>query len=544
MAGRASTAVVAVLVLVSVVTASQLAFTDVGREVGGDWSSPTAIDSLDAGRDADITSVAVASETSSDGESVVAWIVKSGDTWRVKTAPLSVQEGTVSVGDQTVVATSSVELVTVDVAADTEPVVVWERQPDNQILLARPGTEPTVVSNGSLRVAQPSVALADGTPVIAWQAYGEGGYATVARTPDSAVTTVGDAVSGRGSPAVTATGKQVAVVWMDPDGTSIRARQATGGDPLAFGEEQTLGRARPLGGFGSGQGSVALAATSDASGVRAAWTDVGVVTIGGTSWAGAPQTSMEVASGGRPGIATSGDQWLAAWLVENSASGSDVDYALGTTDGATTRGPVSRLASSANHPRPVFAPDAGIVWTERGSQTQLLASAHRSESAVGPVTRLTRSFGRFVFIGLAAAFVGTVTVVVMPWTFFAYLLAFILTTRVALNRTTRLLAWLSGIRGERRRQGAIETDLRHVPTPTWVAVFAILDTALLVVLLPASVQSTALSFTHPLGVSLIAAAGTIPVLAIANLRSAWRASVVFAYLQTAALWTTALPAVM
>lgn len=544
MAGRASTAIVAVLVLLSVVTVSQLAFTDIGREVGGDWSAPTAVDSLDAGPDTDITSVAVASPATSDGAGVVAWIVKTGDTWRVKIAPLSVRDGGVSVGDPTVVATSNVELVSVDAATSREPVVVWERQPDNQILLARPGGEPTVVSNGSLRVAQPSVALADGTPVVAWQAYSEGGYAAVARTPDGAVTTVGDAVSGRGSPAVTATGQNVAVVWVDPDGTSIRARQVSRRDPLAFGAEQTLGRARPLGGFGSSQGAMSLAATSDARGVRAAWTDVGVVSIGDTTWAGESRASREVASGDRPGIATSGNRWLAAWLVDNPASGSDVDYALGTTDGDPTRGRVSRLASSANHPRPVFAPDAGIVWSERGSQTRLLASAYRPGSAVGPVTRLTRSFGRFAFVGLAAAFVGAVTVVVMPWTFFAYLLAFLLTTRLVLDRTTRLLTWLSGVRGEQRSRGAIETQLRTVPTPTWVAVFAILDTVLLVSLLPASVQSTALSFGHPLGVSLLAAAGTIPIVAVADLRSAWRASVVFAYLQTAALWTTALPAVM
>lgn len=550
---RGSGILVAVLALVFVVVAAQVAFTDVGREVGADLSAPVEVTSTPASQDSGITSVAVASPSSGTDPGSgagLAWIKRTGDQWRVQYAPLTISDGAVSVGDPVTVATSKSELGGLDLAAGPRPVLVWERQASNEVVLASPGGDGArVVSNDSLRVDAPSVAVVEGTPVVAWQAYRDGGYRVVATVADGAdgsgdIQRVGSLVAGRESPRVTATGDRVAITWVDPNGDQVLLRQGTLDGRLSLQPQRTLGTARPLGGFGGGQGAVSMGAASSQDGVRVIWTDLGVVTVGGTGWDGTVTAPVQLGRGNRPGIATQGDDWLAAWLVSGTASGTDVDFAAGTGGAVTARGPASRLASSANSPRPIAAPDLGLVWTERGTQSRVLVSAYTPGGEVGTIERLTRSGGRFAFIGLGSAVVAGITVVVLPWTFFAYLIAFLATTRIALDKVTLVLSWLSRNVGDGRSRGAIESQLRVVPVGTWVALFVVMETGLLLVLMPASVQSTTISFTHPLGVSVLAALGTIPVLLALDVDSAWHGSVVFAYLQSAALWTTALPAVM
>ena len=541
---RARLAAAAVVVLLALVVGAQLGYTEVGQPVGARWSDPATLASspVDESR---VLEVAAAG----DGETgAVAWLTRSGDTYRVEVARVTAEAGTVEVGPRRTVASGATELESVDVAVDGDAVALaWERSLENDVVLYADG-EARVVSDDPLRVLEPSVALVDGGAVVAWQQYNGGDFAVevAGATADGDVTRTAVSVEtgGIGSPSVDAAGDGFALVWYDDGSRSTRAAFGRlGPDGPTLGPAQVLGAARPSGGFGGGaSGAMAVDGAARGDAVRAVWLDVGTVTTAASTRGGSADEPTTHGRGDRPRVAVAEDRWLAAWVVTGRAADTDLRYAAGGE--GTPSGTLSRFPSSANHPSPFYAPDAAVAWSERGGESRVLVAGLRETPDRRYLARLTTEPGRLAFVGVAALVVAVVTLPIMPWLFVSMLVAFYLTTRLARSALVGALARLAGLRGDAVDPRAVETRLDDVPPEAWAALFAAGEVALLVVLLPPVGANVSLSFAGPVVLSLGAAAGTAALQAVERQRSPWRIIAVFAYLQTAALWATALPDVL
>lgn len=538
------TVATAALVLVFVLGGAQLAFTDVGESQGTSFTPAVTLASMPAGPDAKITDLAAAG----DGEGgATAWIVTQDGEWSVRMARLTVADGKVTAEDTTTVVETDQRLESVSIDVRGERVAVaFERAGANNVAVhVLPSGEQYVVGQSALRVVETGVTLTPQGPVVGYQEYLNGTYrvAVTGVTPGSQRVLVGGRTTGNGVPAVTSSGDRVAVTWYDAENRSAILSALTLEDgSLAVDSHTRLGAARIAGSFG-GQGVITMATDGGPGGVRSVWTDVGEVRTVGWKPDGTETGGADLGPGERPAVATADGTWLAAWLVQTRSSGLDVRFAR-AAGANTTTGIASQFQTDATHPSPVFAPDAGIVWTERGDESRVLASGFRQESTTGALTRLRLMPQRFAFVGLAGAIVAVVVTPLMPWTFVSFFVAFYATSATARNRFERTVARSGNGDSHSADLARIRGRIDRVPQWVWVGLFALVDSALLYLILPAGVSATAIEFSHPIGVSVLAALGTAVLLVERTWESTWGPLIIFAYLQTAALWITGLPTIL
>lgn len=537
---QARTLAVAAAVLLTLVVGAQLAYTPVGQPVGERWTNPVTATALSATEDQGVLEVAAAG----DGErGAVAWLVRADDRYRVEVASVTVERGRVELGPSRTVASSTRGLEGLDVAvAGDDVALVWERSLANDIVLHRDG-ETHVVSADPLRVAEPSVALVDGGAVVAWQEWNAsvvGMQVAVVASGSVTYRFVPIGTGGTGSPAVDTTDDGIALTWFDASSRTTRtAFGRPGPDGPTFHANWTLGRARPSGGFGGGSGSVAVDASADGDVVRAVWFDLATLMTGQARLDGTVSEPVALGRGDRPAVAADGGRWLATWVVTGRAADTDLAFASGEAAGT-----LSRFPSSANHPSPFFAPDGGVAWSEQGAQSRVLVSGFRAAGGPKVLARLQAEPGRLAFVALAAAVVGLVTLPIMPWVFGSMLVAFYLTNRFFRERLVGALAWLAGLVVRTGGRPAVRARLDAVPPTVWAGVFAVGETAVLVALLPTVGGTVPLSFAGPVTLSVGAGLGTALLELVVPRRSPWAIAATFAYLQTAALWATALPDVL
>lgn len=533
----------AAAVLVVLVVGAQLAFTPVGLPVGTWWDQPVTAAAVSATGDADILEVAASG--GSDG-GAVGWIAREDDRHRVVVVPVEVVDGRVSLGERRTVTEGRLEIQGLDVAASGDEVAVtWERTFANDVVFHRLGAgRPRVISDDPLRVVEPSVALTDRGAVVAWQQWAEPGFEIeLAAVVDGSVSyrRVPVPTGGTGSPTLIEVGDGFAVTWFD--GRNLTVRTAFGelraGRPV-LSPPRTLGQARPSGGFGGGTGPMSMGAGAHGDVTRGVWLDLGTVTMAETTRDGTTTEPIRLGRGDRPGVGVSDGRWLVTFIV----TGREVDTDLVFNAGGelTASGTLSRFPSSANHPSPFFAPEAAVAWSERGAQSRVLVSRLRQAPDPRYRQRLLTEPGRIVFIGVAAAVLGLVSLPVMPWIFLSMLAAFYFTNRFVRDRVARILSSLSTAAGHDRGEQAIKRQLAALPPLVWAAAFAVGEVGLLVYLLPAVGASTPLTFAGPVTLSVGAALGTVLLQFVSPQRSPWRIAVTFAYFQNAALWATAMPA--
>jgi hypothetical protein len=195
-------------------------------------------------------------------------------------------------------------------------------------------------------------------------------------------------------------------------------------------------------------------------------------------------------------VAVGDGRWLAAWVV--SSRGADTDLAYVVDGDRAAGGTLSRFESSANHPSPFFGPDAAAAWAERGAEGRVLVSGYRDSPERRYLTRLQTEPGRLVFIGLAAAALGVVTLPIMPWIFVSALVAFYVTNRFIRTRLIGALARLSALLGRSGDKTVARARLESVPPIAWAGAFAVGEVAVLVALLPSVGATVTLSFARPL----------------------------------------------
>lgn len=532
-------------VLVAVLLVTQLAFTAVGSEVGSAWSNPREVAVVDPGADEQVTDLAAA-DGSDDG--VIAWIEQRGDSWYVRAARTTIEDGRVSIQRTRTLETAGGRLSNVDVGAHGDTAAVsWERNAEDDVVVAHLDDGRPRVVGSALRIEETSVAVGEGGTFVGWRALEDRRFhigMALLRDDGVLTGTLDRGTDGVDSPSVEAVGDRFAVIWWDVDdqvvrGTSVRPDGGT----IAVGKTGRLGDAHSGSGFGS-SGSFSLATSSNGTAVRAAWMDVGHVTTAvaadGVAVTGKP---ARLGTGERPGIASRDDRWLATWLVEGRNTGTDIVFATRSADGRDD-GVVSRLTSSANNPHPMYAPDPAVAWTERGTRHRVLISAYRPVSSAGPVERIGHSPGRFVFVALAGVLVGTVMVPFMPWTFVALLGSFYLTNRVIRTRLVRLAARLGSLAGRDVGDRDVEQWTRDLSPRSLFVAFVVGETLLLVLLIGPSVRASTLAFSNPLGVTILGIAATLVVGRVVGLRSPWHLTLTFVYFQTVGLWVTAIPSFM
>lgn len=530
---------VAVVVLVVLLVAAQLSFTDVGLAYGRHFSEATTLESFPAGGADHVVDLAAAG---GPDHGVVAWIDRHGDTYTVRTATVTVHGTAADHSAVRTVYTSTTPLDSIAVATDGDntAIAVDRGTANDVVLLDLPSNGTRRFATGAIRTVEVSVAFVDGRPLVGWQEFRNGGMTVVTALAGSNGTgrVVGGPANGVGAPSVTSADGHVAVVWRNPD--SLRAVAALGrveNGSLVADRSVDFGSAYPLGSFG-GQGTVSMDAAASPAGVRAIWTDGGIVRTAVADWNGSVSDERTVDSGDRPRVAVRNGDWLAAWLTDSPTGGLDVAYRY-TADGTSTAGAASRLPTDANYPTPLFAPSPALAWTERGSNSRVLVSAYSGRPGGDPVARFSTDASTFLFYGLIAAALAFVLTALMPWTVIAGLVAFFVTSNFFRRVLARFVTDEKDLR-ERR----LPEPIPSVPYWGWIAAFVALDVALLVVLLPASVAATSIRFSNPLSISLLAALGTAAVVAVDRGESVWVPIVVFAYLQTALLWVVALPSVM
>lgn len=537
----------------------QLAFTGIGLEIGPHWSEPAELDTA-TGPTGELVDVAATADTAATGSNAItsdgriAWIVAEAGQYQVRIANVSSQDGSLAVGDPRTVASAEAELESIAIAQrNGTTAVVWKRSDANQALLAvEDGTgisEPrTVSTNDSIRVNNPSVALVDGTPVVAYQEYAQstsswrGVLATV--DEDISYSRFGEGIGPESvSPAVSAGPSGAVVAWVDTaEALAMTAPLSASDGGYVAGEPTVVGDSRTLRSMsGTGQlAEVQLAAGSE--GPVLLWTDLGNVRAVRLGADGRPATEPSaLGSGQNPGLGAGDGRWLATTLVSHRSSGIDVRYSLARADDLET-GPLSRLPSTAVKADTAFAPAPVVVWTESSNEKRLLVSAYQAEAGSGPLQRLQANPSRFFFLGLTALAIGGVTLPMMPWVAGPLLGGFFVTTRVALGPITAIGRRLAAIAGHEVSTAEIRTGLQSLPSWQPGLLFAVVNTALLVAVLGGSGESIAgIQFVHPVGVSLLAvpAAGTIA--ALFDMDSPWTLAGLFGYVQTVGLWLTALP---
>jgi hypothetical protein len=542
----------AAVVLIAFVLATQLAFTGIGQEIGPHWSEPRTLETAD-GPSAELVDLATtagvdASASGRDGR--VAWIVAEAGEYRVRLANVSARGGTLELGAPRTLARTDQRLASVDVARESDSTaVVWKRYEANEVVLARDNGTRTVSANESIRVNNPSVALVNGTPVVAYQE-----YASSTSSWRGVLATVSSNVSysrfGEGtgpesvSPAVGAGPGGAVVAWVDSEETVAKTAPLSGDADKGFvaGEATVIGESRTLRSMsGTGQlAEVQLAVGGNRPVLL--WTDLGRVNAVRLGTDGQPRGEpTALGQGQNPGFAAAEGRWLAATLVSDRSSGIDVRYSLARGDAVET-GTLSALPSSAVHADAAFAPEPVVTWTETGREKRLLVSAYRPEGESGPVRRMQATPLRFLFLGVTALVIGAVTLPMMPWVAAPLLVGFFVTTRLALGPITRLGSWLSGLVGRNASSPELRRGIQSLPGWQPALVFIAIDTALLATILGGTGSNIAgVQFSNPVGVSLLAVPATAAVAVLVDATSPWKLAGLYGYLQTVGLWATAVP---
>ncbi len=415
---RFSSKVVAVLFVFALLLVTvQLAFTAVGTTAGAHWGDPVTV----ATTSGSVTSLSTAG---GDDGAVVAWIVDTGDRWRVEVANVSLDGGSATVESPRTVASSSTELDGVDVAVDgNRRAIVWKVHDTNRIRLRTEGRTRTISS--ALRTRSPSVAFVDGRPVSAWIAYRNASF-DLRTTSGGTKRWIAADPGGVGSPTVVGGPNGGRIVWREGSNWTAETIPLNVDDAghVSLGKRRSLGEAYAAGGFGTSVAGAIDAAGSNGR-VRAVWTNQRIVTAATVEGRNATDP-VTFGPGQQPRIAARDDQWIAAWLIETKNRGYDLQY---RTNGGTTERAVS-LPGNSLYPSPVFGPSAGLVWTENtGSHTDVLVSAYRPHETASVIRRLGSSPERLGFVTLAASVVGAVTLPMMPWVDASFVGAFLLTTR-------------------------------------------------------------------------------------------------------------------
>jgi len=542
----------AAVVVIAFVLATQLAFTGIGLEIGPHWSEPETLDST-TGPTGELVDVAASADTDDEGR--IAWIVAEAGEYRVRVANASASDGELSVGEPRTLAETDQRLSNVDVARGNDTTaVVWKRTEANEAMLALEGArtlDPTLVSSDeSLRTNDPTTAIVDGTPVVAYRGYNgstsswEGVLAVGAESPR--YQQFGEGIGPQSvSPTVSAGADSATVAWVDTDETAAEAAPLVQTDEgLAVGEASTVGRSRTLRSMsGTGQLAEVLLSTGE-GGPVALWTDLGSVQAVPLEDGAPAAEPTALRSGQNPAIGAGEDRWLATTLVRDRASGIDVRYSIATADGVES-GTLSSLASNAVRADTAFAPDPFAAWIESGGEKRLYVSAYTQDARDGPVTRLTANPFRFGFLGGSALALGVVTLPMMPWVAGPLLAGFFLTTRLVLSPVARAGSRLAALLGDERSPMEIRKGIQNLPGWLPALLFVAVNVLVLVQVLGGSGENIAgVQFAHPLGVSLLALPASALVGALFEEDSPWKLAGLYGFIQTVGLWTTALPAFM
>ncbi|WP_435062355.1 hypothetical protein [Halobaculum sp. EA56] len=546
------------LVVLALAVGAQIAFTDVGREVGGDWEEPTELSALGGGSTASVPDVAAAGGGGEGGGAVVAWVETEAGTYRVRVAELTRSpDGVTVTGVRTLLETDE-ELREVDAAARGDRLAVAvENAAAERITLLRTDreggevTETTVSSGEAARVESVDVAaLADGT-AVAWRAYDDGFAGRLAVVPvgsgNATVRTLPGASTGRNSPALAAAGDgTLAVAWIDGRDAGVHLAVGPADGDL---DGRRVGDARR---GASSFSSANLPAVVDVASARAgdpapvlAWTDLSVVhvrvAVGADGDGSAPAT---FGSGDRLRVAGDADDWTATWTVADRTSGRDLVFARGGGDlgEGVERGHVSRLPSNALAAAPVYVGDApAVAWVERGGDRRLLVSGYVGGGPAGPGERLAATPLRFGFVAVVAGALAVVTVPLLPWVAGPLLVGFLVTTRTVLSAVGAVHARLAGLVGRPASPGDVHTWVQEAPAWAALAAFVPANLAVLAALGDGGVVP-GVPAVDPFGLSALALAATLAVAWVRDIRSSWRLVFAYGYCQSVALWAAAAPA--
>jgi len=559
-----------VLVLVVLALSAQLAFTDVGRQLGAHWSEPAELGAVD-GDDAAVTSLAAR-----DG--AVAWIERTGDAWTVRTAQVATggtggtdgSGGTESgstgddggtgdadpdasglaVRDARTVATSTTELRGVGVARSGDrTVAVWERVDGDEIVL-HDGDAARVVRGGE-SLDSPTVAVVGDRTVLAHREFAGDEFALRVAVVDGGATVAGAAAGGArsmalapvggaggtdedGSPSATAAG----LAWVEPDDFDVQYARVDPDGPTV-GANRSFGVARAGGGFGSAAGPGPVSLTGGRA-PRVVWSDLGRIYARPADGSGPREA---VASGAGPRAVATADGWLVTWLTTSRATGSDVRYARYGPAGVESAY-VSRLPSNAVDAVPVRTADGSVavVWTERRGGVRVLASAYDPSGTSSVVERATTAPGRLGFVALAAVAAGAVLVPISPWVVFPLLVGFLATTELVLGAASAVAARLLGLVGRDVDARGVRERLRALPVAVPVGLFVLSNVTVLLWLGGGGIAGVNFGGMVPISIAAVAGTGLIGL--VGGIDSPWRLVVLFSYVQSVGLWATALPGVL
>ncbi|MGZ0747511.1 hypothetical protein [Haloparvum sp. AD34] len=572
------------LVVLSLAVGAQLAYTEVGRELGGDWSEPTELSTLAESDATDIPAVAADGSNTGTGASVVAWIETDADGYRVELAWLerSDGDGTVSVARTRTILRTDAQLRAVDVAvrgdrvavgvenAAADDILLWQGDA-NAVRSANTtadgtgnGTFRRVSAAGTARAEYVDVALLPNRTAVAWRAYEDGGFVGRVGLVDGAGAgnesgnatverrVIPGATTGRNAPAIAVTATdQLAVAWGNASDTGVHVAVVSpkGSGPIVG---QRVGDARSgASSLGSSNrppvidiAAGATDATAEGSGSPAgtapvlAWTDLAVVHVGTNA-----SDAASFGSGSQLRIVGGAGSWTATWTESDPTSGRDFVFArspAGTDDVET--GHVSRLSSNALTGAPFELADRpAVVWVESGGSYRLLAAGYTGAGETGPVTRLADAPTRFAFVAAVSAVLAVVTVPLFPWVAGPLLLGFLLTTRAALSLLGRAAAGLARVAGRDVDATQVRSAVQSAPPWVGFAAFAVANVALFRHL-GGGASVPGLPGAAPLGISAL---GLVAALAVARIRGTsnpWKLAFIFGYCQSVALWATATPA--
>lgn len=556
--------VLSVLVVLALAVGAQIAYTDVGREVDGDWSQPTEVSSLPSGSTAAYPDVAAAG----DGDrAVVAWIETTAGEYRLRVARIargSDGDG-VRVLDRRTLHRTDDELREVDAAlADGRLAVAVENADADRIALFRgPASDGdleavTVSSGETARVESVDVAGVGDRTAVAWRAYVDGGFAgrlALIGAADSANRSAApdrralpNATTGRNSPALAAAGDDtLAVAWAHADDSSVQL--AVGSPTGELSGERVADARRGASSFSSANlpPVVDVAASPDGGDGAPvlAWTDLSVVHV-----VAGDASTAEFGSGSRLRVAGDATDWTAIWTVADRTSGRDLVYARGSAGsdtggdatGVAERGHVSRLPSNTLAAAPAYlGGEPAVAWVERGGDRRLLVSGYTGGGPVGPAGRLAATPLRFAFVSIVAVALAVVTVPLLPWVAGPLLAGFLLTTRTALSAIGAVVARTAGLFDRSMRPADVRSWVQSAPAwvalaafiPVNVAVFAYLGRNGVVPGVPA---------VEPFGLTALALAATLAIAGARGIDSSWRLVFLYGYCQSVALWAAAAPA--
>lgn len=534
-----------VLVLVVLALSAQLAFTDVGRQLGAHWSEPAELGAVD-GDDAAVTSLAAR-----DG--AVAWIERTGDAWTVRTAQVATGDADpdasgLGVRDARTLATSTTELRGVGVARSGDrTVAVWERVEPDEIVL-HDGDAARVVRGGE-SLDSPTVAVVGDRTVLAHREFVDGEFALRVAVVDGGATLAGTAAGGARSMALAPVGgtggadgdgspSAAGLAWVEPDDFDVQYARVDPDGPTV-GADRSFGVARAGGGFGSAAGPGPVSLTGG-SAPRVVWSDLGRIYARPADGSGPREA---VASGAGPRAVATADGWLVTWLTTSRATGSDVRYAR-YGPGGVEAAYVSRLPSNAVDAVPVRTADGSVavVWTERRGGVRVLASAYDPSGTSSVVERATTAPGRLGFVALAAVAAGAVLVPISPWVVVPLLVGFLATTELVLGAASAVAARLLGLVGRDVDARGVRERLRALPVAVPVGLFVLSNVTVLLWLGGGGIAGVSFGGMVPISIAAVAGTGLIGL--VGGIDSPWRLVVLFGYVQSVGLWATALPGVL